>query len=228
MDLPDAFYEPVLNRGRPTRDFLQKLLTWALSAPDEIFSERYRGTEPDIYDALMKQRPDLVDSDRKALMCEVLRVLGGFESSWNWQEGRDITNPTSNTAATEEAGVFQCSANSVNFDKSLRDLYNFWSFETGGTIWVNMNVSGRAFMAMTKANPPYAIEHTARLLRFTIRHHGPILRSEIFPWMRTTAVAEFRKVLGDSNPTDGLKTTILGATMVSSELVDLLDDSTIV
>jgi hypothetical protein len=29
-------------------------------------------------------------------MLEVLRVLAGFESSWDWEAGRHVTNPTSN------------------------------------------------------------------------------------------------------------------------------------
>jgi hypothetical protein len=225
MDLPDAFFETVLNRGRPPASFLEKLIAWAKETPDEIFSEAYRGTEPDIYDTLLKHRLDLAGGDRKALMCEVLRVLGGFESSWDWTEGRDVTNPTSGTPATEEAGIFQCSANSVNFDPSLAACFNRWARETGRADWQDMSRSGRAFIGMSKDTPFYALEHTARLLRFTIRHHGPVVRAEIFPWLRATAVSEFRRVLGDSDPTDGLKETILGATMASSELVDLLDDA---
>jgi hypothetical protein len=50
----------------------------------------------------------------------VPRVLAGFASSWNWEEGPDLSNPSSNTPCTEEAGIFQCSGDSLDFDQSLR------------------------------------------------------------------------------------------------------------
>src|SRR5262245_8451414 len=61
-------------------------------------------------------------SHRRAVMLEVMRVLSGFESSWNWNDGRDTTNPTSVTPDTTEAGAWQVSANSMNFGQELKDL----------------------------------------------------------------------------------------------------------
>jgi hypothetical protein len=122
---------------------------------------------------------------RKAVMLEVLRVLGGFESSWDWNEGRDITNINSNTACTEEAGIFQCSGNSMNFDPSLKKLLK--------------NVSGQTdcdtFIKVSKSNHKFAIEYCARLLRFTINHHGPVKRKEINSWLKPDAVKEFQGFL---------------------------------
>ena len=40
----------------------------------------------------------------------------------DWTEGRDVTNPTSNTATTTEAGAFQVSANSMSFGPELKAL----------------------------------------------------------------------------------------------------------
>jgi hypothetical protein len=55
-------------------------------------------------------------------MLEVMRVLAGFESSWNWNEGVDVTNPTSNTPSTMEAGAWQVSANLMGFGQELKQL----------------------------------------------------------------------------------------------------------
>jgi hypothetical protein len=55
---------------------------------------------------------------RRAVMLEVMRVLAGFESSWDWEAGVDVTNPTSTTPDTIEAGAWQVSANSMGFGKS--------------------------------------------------------------------------------------------------------------
>ncbi len=175
---------PVHNRGGAPDSFLNTLVSWAASAPEEIFDPKYRGNEPDVYEKFQYFRLKNPDRDfpimrvesslyRRAVMCEVLRVLAGFESSWRQREGRDVTNPSSNTAATEEAGWFQCSANSVNFHSSLKDLFNEWALYSMKNNWKDMNASGKTFIEMTKEIPEYAIEHCARLLRFTIRHHGP-------------------------------------------------------
>jgi hypothetical protein len=55
-------------------------------------------------------------------MLEVLRVLAGFESSWDWNAGVDTTNPTCVTPDTIEAGAWQVSANSTAFGEELKDL----------------------------------------------------------------------------------------------------------
>src|SRR5919112_1869436 len=94
----------VANRGVPPNRFLDELIDWAKQAPDEIFE---RNNTHDVYSSVASELgpyPDLLH--RKAVMLEVLRVLGGFESSWDFNEGRDINNPTSNTPCTEEAGIF--------------------------------------------------------------------------------------------------------------------------
>lgn len=204
---------PVHNRGVAPSSFTNALARWAANAPEEIFSLNYKSShEPDIYSKFSMWRvqnpthdyfPIMRDEHslyRRALMCEVLRVLAGFESSWRQTEGRDVTNPSSNTAATEEAGWFQCSANSVNFHSSLKDLFNEWADLGGDPHWKDMHKSGPLFIEMTKGSPVYAIEHCARLLRFTIRHHGPLVRGEVFQWMRGDAVREFMDLIETANP----------------------------
>lgn len=173
----------VLNRGIAPNDFLEELIAWCLEAPDEIFT---RNENYDIYSQVFNELgPWDSLAHRKAVMLEVLRVLGGFESSWNWNEGRDISNPNSNTSCTEEAGIFQCSGDSMNFDQSLKALLK--------------SVSGKTdcdtFRSVSKSNHRFAIEYCARLLRFTVNHHGPVKRKEINSWLKRDAVNEFKKHL---------------------------------
>lgn len=175
----------VYNRGSAPDDFLNELINWCKQAPDEIFT---RNENYDIYSHVFKELGPW-DSllHRKAVMLEVLRVLAGFESSWDWYAGRDITNPNSNTACTEEAGIFQCSGDSMNFDRSLRNLLRL----------VAGNTDCDTFRSVSKNNHTFAIEYCARLLRFTVNHHGPVKRKEIHPWLKREAVSEFEQFLSN-------------------------------
>jgi len=174
----------VANRGIPPDKFLNELIDWGKEAPDEIFE---RNNRHDVYSNVVSELGPYSDlQHRKAVMLEVLRVLGGFESSWNFNEGRDIANPTSNTPCTEEAGVFQCSGNAMEFDQSLEDLLRDTS---GGS------TDCETFIALTKSNHRFAFELCARLIRFTVNHHGPIKRREINRFLRRDAVSEFQTFL---------------------------------
>ncbi|WP_330544351.1 hypothetical protein V0242_10735 [Aeromonas hydrophila] len=178
-----ACNQKVHNRGKPPQTFLNELVDWALEAPVEIFEKNNRF---DIYSSVIQQLgPWNSLSHRKAVMLEVLRVLGGFESSWEWPAGVDTTNPKSNTLCTEEAGIFQCSGNSMSFSPTLKAL-----LLTTGT-----DGSCKSFIDETKSNHRFAIEYCARLLRYTIKHHGPIKGGHIHPWLRRDAVEEFEAFL---------------------------------
>jgi hypothetical protein len=173
----------VLNRGIPPDDFLDQLIAWGKSAPDEIFAPN---PFSDIYSSVRNTLgPWEGIQHRRAVMLEVMRVLAGFESSWDWNEGRDTTNPTSVTPDTIEAGAWQVSANSMSFGEELKQLV----LAKVGTL------DGIAFQKAMKENHPLAMEYVARLLRRTTRHHGPVLRHEIDPWLRPDAVAEFQALL---------------------------------
>jgi hypothetical protein len=113
-------------------------------------------------------------------MLEALRVLGGFESSWDWQAGRDVRNPSSGTPCTEEAGIFQCSGNSLDFSPMLKALL----------VQASGDGSCESFIRTTKGDHPFAIEYCARLIRLTTKHHGPIKGRHINPWLRRDAVQE--------------------------------------
>ena len=204
-----VLFSPVHNRGTAPALFLDTLVNTIRNLPDEVFSSEYRSKdEPDAFEFLGLDHVWLADRSQYALvtarragMCEVLRVLGGFESSWNWSEGRDVTNPASSTLATEEAGIFQCSANSMNFDPSLKECFDL-HFGWPGRASVGSAVDvARRFVSYTKSSPVFAIEYCARLLRFTVRHHGPLLRREIVPWLRADCVQAFFELLTQTNDT---------------------------
>jgi hypothetical protein len=178
-----ATRQPVLNRGVPPIGFLDELVAWGKVAPQEIF-------DPNPHDDVFASVKDSLGpweggNHRRAAMLEVMRVLAGFESSWNWQEGRDITNATSVTPETIEAGAWQVSANSINFGPELKSIV----LQHVGTL------DGNAFQAKMKTDHPFAMEYIARLLRRTTKHNGPVKRHEIDSWLRRDAVAEFQQLL---------------------------------
>ena len=178
-----ATKQHVFNRGVPSDDFLDQLLSWGKQAPDEIFE---RNEFSDIYSSVRNTLGPWRDlKHRRAVMLEVMRVLAGFESAWDWNAAVDITNPTSVTPDTIEAGAWQVSANSMNFGQELKDLV----LAKVGTL------DGDAFQKAMKENHPLAMEYVARLLRRTTQHHGPVKRHEIDPWLRRDAVDEFEGML---------------------------------
>lgn len=180
----------VLNRGIPPDSFLRELVAWAKTAPDEIFAPN---DEPrDIYASVATTLGNLAAprwnglAHRKAAMLEVLRVLAGFESSWDWSEGVDTTNAHSLAHREgEETGIFQVSADSMDSDPSLRRCVE----DHCGAADV------ATFIADMKTNHDLAIEYCARLLRFSITWDGPIKRREIHPYLSRLSVAEFQQFL---------------------------------
>lgn len=172
---------PVFNRGVPPDSFLDELIAWAAKAPEEIFAVNNRH---DIYTNVRQELGPWTGIDhRRAVMCEALRVLAGFESAWNWKEGVDVTNRHSLTHMDgRETGIFQVSFDSVSFDLSLRECV----MRHCGSLSVHQ------FIDEMKENHVFALEYAARLLRFTVRHNGPVLRKEINLWLRRAAVVEFQ------------------------------------
>ena len=178
-----ATKQHVSNRGVPPDFFLDELVAWGKRSPDEIFAPN---PFSDIYSSVFNTLgPWEGIPHRRAVMLEVLRVLAGFESSWNFNEGPDTTNPTSITPDTMEAGAWQVSANAMNFGQELKDLV----LAKVGTL------DGNAFQRAMKQDHPLATEFIARLLRRTTHHNGPVLRHEIDSWLRRNAVAEFQALM---------------------------------
>jgi len=168
----------VINRGTPPESFLRELIAWGKTAPDVIFA---RNNVKDIYSSVAEKLgpyPTLLY--RRAVMLEVMRVLAGFESSWNWQCGRDLANPNSDTDAEIEAGAWQVSFDSRGFGADLRAI---------------TPDNPKDFQRQMKSNHPLAMEYIARLLRHTTRHNGPVKRGEIHPWLRRDAAEEFLELL---------------------------------
>ena len=175
----NALYSPVSNRGVPHAAFLQELISWGRTAPESIFA--VNDESDDIYTRIRPVLGPWVSIlHRRAAMLEVLRVLAGMESSWDWNCGRDTTNSTSVTPDTIEAGVFQVSANSRAFGDDLRLL---------------APANGTEFQRVMKVNHPLAMEYAARLLRHTGQHNGPVKRNEILTWLRRAAVTAFEAEL---------------------------------
>lgn len=181
----DATKTRVLNRGQPPDSFLQQLVAWGQTAPDEIFAPN--PNPEDIYsDVVPILGPWQSLLHRKAAMLEVMRVHAGFESSWNWNEGVDTTNQTSlHNRNGEETGVFQVSFDSTFIDNgAMRAFANDHGI---GTV--------DSFIPAMKANHNLAMEYYARLVRINIKWAGPLIRHEIDPWLSRKAVTEFQSFL---------------------------------
>ncbi len=178
-----ATRQKVLNRGTPSTAFLDELVAWGRKADASIFAPN---AHDDVYSSVAGSLGPWRDgSHRRAAMLEVMRVLAGFESSWNWNAGRDVTNPSSVTPETIEAGAWQVSANSMSFGPELKELV----LRKAGSL------DGTRFQAAMKHDHELAMEYAARLLRRTTRHNGPVKRHEIDAWLRRDAVAEFQSLL---------------------------------
>jgi hypothetical protein len=140
----------------------------------------------DIYSSVVGELgPYGFTGHRKAVMLEVLRVLAGRETMWDWNHGVDTDKKVAKKSHNEEAGVFQVSADSMDLDKSLKDFAQ----ETLGA------TDDTTFITGTKSNHRFAMEYAARLLRITLAHHGPILNRHIHPELSKAAVTEFRGYL---------------------------------
>lgn len=176
----------ILNRGTPPDSFLTELVEWAKSAPDELFDRN-----PSIHDVFTHIRPILAPdgwqnlSHRKAAMLEAIRVHAGFESSWHWNEGVDVTNRTSMANIEgQETGAWQVSFDSTRLAKSLADYAKLSGIGTP-----------QAFIPAMKSNHTLAMDYYARLIRVTVAWAGPFLRHEIDKWLSKDAVQEFRELL---------------------------------
>jgi hypothetical protein len=178
-----ATKQKVLNRGVPPDSFLNELVSWGRTALDDIFAPN---ANTDVYSSVVGVLgPWEGPRHRRAVMLEVMRVLAGYESSWDWNAGVDTTNPTSTTPDTIEAGAWQVSANSMSFGQELKDLV----LRKVGSL------DGNDFQRAMKQNHPLAMEYIARLLRRSVNHNGPVKRHEIDPWLQRDAVVEFQALL---------------------------------
>lgn len=187
----------VFNRGVAPDSFLNEMVDWAITADGDLFAPNDR------YDIYSKVRYELGPWEslvhRRAVMLEVMRVLAGFESSWDWQEGVDTSRLGSDTPENSEAGAWQVSYDARKLDPELAALVVSRGIEDGIT-----------FQRVTKFDHPFAMEFVALLMRFNTKHNGPLykgderliirksLRGEehsIYPWLNRQSVIEFQKYL---------------------------------
>jgi hypothetical protein len=174
----------VKNRGEPPDSFLTELVEWGRGAPEEIFAPN-----PNPADIYAYAKPILGPWEnllhRRAAMLEVMRVHAGFESSWNWNEGVDVTNQTSMTHLDgQETGIFQVSFDSTHLGTSI----NQFAISKGiGTVG--------SFIPEMKSNHRLALEYYARLVRVSIKWAGPLLRHEVDPWLSKASVSQFEELL---------------------------------
>lgn len=169
----------------PPAAFLQALVAWAKAEDDSVFAPNLQLGDKDIYNVIAPKLGHSTDlTVRRAQMCEVLRCLGGDESDWNWQEGRD-TSAGPETPDQMEAGAFQ-----VSYDSRLlvSDLAAFLA-QHGIT-------DAETFQAKIKESPQLDMAYTARLLRDATRWDGPSNRGWILQQVSPDAVAEFAALLG--------------------------------
>src|SRR5262249_39794613 len=130
---------------------------------------------------------------RKAVMLEVLRVLPGHESMWNWNQGVHATKKGPKTSHNEETGVFQVSADSMDLNKALKD---FVQATIGAT-------DDATFIARMKSDHKFAIKSAGRLVRANMAGTGPISGRRINGDLKKPAVTEFRnylQIIGDFPP----------------------------
>jgi hypothetical protein len=187
----NATKQSVSNRGIPPDSFLDELVAWGVDAPADIFADF---SNSDGVFARVKSILGPYDDirHRRAVMLEVMRVLAGFESSWNWNQGTDADADAKALKAGAprspgqiEAGAWQVSANSMGLGIELRVIV---AAEIGST-------GAKEFQKAMKENHPLAMEYIARLLNRTITGNGPLIRDDINKWLKRDAVAEFRGFL---------------------------------
>lgn len=193
----------VFNRGVPPAAFIQEMVEWAKTAPDDIFDRTPTVGNRDVYNKVFADLGPYGNLiHRKAVMLEVLRVLAGFESSWRHGEGVDVSRRSPTTAENAEAGAWQTSYDARRLDPSLAEFLKARGID-----------NGHEFQQKMKTDHALAMEFVARLLRVNTRHNGPLYKGaerkatwpsrpklwaadeSIYPWLNRDAVAEFTALL---------------------------------
>lgn len=178
----------VSNRGSPPDSFLAELIDWGKAADADIFAPNDNRDIYTLIEPVLGPWRNLLH--RRAGLMEAMRVHAGFESSWNWNEGVDVTNKTSmRNKDGEETGIFQ-----VSFDSTYLDNGAMKPFATQNGIG-----TVGSFIPQMKTNHRLALEYYARLVRVNISWAGPLKRHEIIPWLSGVAVTEFETCLSPAS-----------------------------
>lgn len=176
-------FHPVPGHRKPPADFLDQLIDTIKSLDDSVFA---KNEVKDIYSVMSDFGPFDTQLQRRSVMCEVLRLIGAFESDYDWLEGADVTAGRE-TPPEVEAGVFQVSFNSTSFDPSLMECLK--------SELKLPSVSPVAFQLGMKHNHALAVEYCARLFRFNTSWSGPTNRGWTVRYAWKPAVDEFAKFL---------------------------------
>lgn len=166
---PDLF--PVIkNRIACPPAFVRELIAWGRTAPLRFFE--VNDNPRDLY-AHMQGRfgPWHSVNARRGFMLAVMIVLAGWESSWDWTEGQDHSNPDVDTPEEVEAGAWQVSQDSIHFGPELADAVRAVAGTTAPV----------QFQIAMKEHHPLAMAYIAMLLRRTVRHNGPVRDRKIVP-----------------------------------------------
>jgi hypothetical protein len=190
----------VANRGVPPDSFLEELVQWGRKSPEEIFA--VNAVPMDVYASVKPVLGPWVSIlHRRAVMLEVMRVLAGFESSWDWKEGVDTSRLGTDSPENAEAGAWQVSYDARKLDLTLARLLRDRGISDGIT-----------FQRKMKFDHPLAMEFVARLMRVNTKHNGPLYKGaerdairaslrgdqhSIYPWLKRESVAEFAALLSD-------------------------------
>lgn len=169
---PDSFLAELVScfRGLPETIFDTN------QSPHDVFTSVFRALGP--WEGMSGSAEWF--THRKAAMMEVMRVLGAFESAWNWMEGKDMASHSENDAETMSAGLWQISYNSRGFGDDLTRM-----------IAVGNVRNGTEFQWKMKHDHQWCIEYAARLFRHTTHHNGPLVRHEVDGQLSREAVKEF-------------------------------------
>lgn len=187
----------VFNRGVAPDSFLTELVEWGKIAFEYIFAVN---ANADIYGKIRAELgPWTGILHRRAAMLEVMRVLAGFESSWDWTEGVDTSRLGNDTPENSEAGAWQVSYDARKISSELQVL-----------LTKNGISNGIKFQQAMKFNHPLAMEFVARLMRHSTKANGPLYKDSerlairsslrgpehsIYPWLSRDAVKEFEELL---------------------------------
>lgn len=180
-----------VNGNIPPDDFLQLLISVVKKLPDSVFEVNANHDIFSVMAPVAKSYTGILN--RRAWLCEGLRCLASLESSYDWNEGRDM-GASNISPQTMESGIFQCSANSMYFGKELQELFT----KHTGLPYSQSNSACNAFIEEMKSNHEFAIHFMVLLCRITVRTHGPLVRGEINKWLNKSSVIEFMGFLGGS------------------------------
>lgn len=176
----------VYNRGTVPLTLVKDIIEAVRAEPDSVFAPN---GSYDVYSSVAAQLgPYESIKHRRAVMANVMMVEAGFESSWNYHDGRDTTaNNTS--ACTSEAGLYQTSGNMNTYLEPRQELIDLQAKYCRSTTCTEFR---RCTMEPVK---PFVHAHFMRATRITVKHWGPIKRKEINPWLSRACVKEVEALL---------------------------------